>query len=37
MNEDKNEKLQRSSGLLVSFVVIATLLGTFYLIYKNTQ
>jgi hypothetical protein len=37
MNEDKLKKLERSSGLLVSFVVIGTLLGTFYLIYKNTQ
>jgi hypothetical protein len=37
MNEDKIQKLERSSGLLVSLVVIGTLLGTFYLIYKNTQ
>jgi hypothetical protein len=34
MNEDKIKKLERSSGLLVSLVVIGTLLGTLYLIYK---
>jgi hypothetical protein len=36
-NQTQLKKLETSSGLLVSVVVIATLLGSLYLIYKNTK